>query len=440
MRQPTAYILSIGDELLFGHTVDTNAARLAERCTLLGWRIAGQKTVGDVTPDIVAAFREAAEKADFVIATGGLGPTPDDRTRSALAEAMGVGLWEDPEAIREIADRFARFGRPMADINRVQALIPEGAERIVNPNGTAPGIQGRLGNARVFCMPGVPREMRTMFEDSIAPLMEGAPGATSEVMRRLHMCGRGESDIGLALRDIMGEKSNPEVGTTVAESIVSVRIYARGETRAEAEHIADSAEAKIRAVLGDDIFGADGETLPECAVKLLKEREAHLVTAESCTGGMLASMLVDVPGVSDVFLEGLVTYSNDAKKARLRVPAATLDAHGAVSRETAAAMAENLLRFGEYPGAKRMFSLATTGVAGPGGGTPEKPAGTVWIACAALNADGTGSTRTMLYKTIAGRHGVRFRAANAALDLLRRTILGLPSAYEPEETFWKKGE
>ena len=438
MRQPTVYILSIGDELLFGHTVDTNSAWLAEQSTLLGWRIIGQKTVGDVTPDIIGAFLEAAAKADFVIVTGGLGPTQDDRTRSALAHAMGVGLWEDPDAIQEIADRFKRFGRPMADINKVQALIPVGAERIVNPNGTAPGIQAALGGARVFCMPGVPREMREMFKQTILPLMKGAPGATSEVMRRLHMCGRGESDIGLAIRDLMGEKSNPEVGTTVAESIITVRMYAKGETMAEAERLADETEGKIRAILDSDIYGVDGETLAGCVVGLLKEHDAKLVVAESCTGGMLSSLLVDVPGVSDVFLEGVVTYSNESKMKRLGVPGSVLAAHGAVSKETAAAMAENPLRHGDFSGT--MFSLATTGVAGPDGGTPEKPVGTVWIACSRLNPDGSGSTKTMLYKTITGRHGVRMRASNAALDLLRRTILGYPSSHNPEETFWKKGE
>lgn len=438
MRQPTVYILSIGDELLFGHTVDTNAAWLAEQSTLAGWRILGQRTVGDVTPDIVDAFLEASAKADFVIATGGLGPTPDDRTRSALARAMGAELREDPEAIREIEERFRSFGRPMAAVNRVQALIPAGAERIVNPHGTAPGIRGTLGTARVFCMPGVPREMREMFRDAILPLMKGAEGATSECMRRLHLCGRGEGEIGAALKDLMGEKSNPEVGTTVAESVVNVRIYAKGGTMAEAEALTGEAEAKIRSLLGQDIFGADGETLAGCVVNLLKERHARLVVAESCTGGMLSSMLVDVPGVSEVFLEGLVTYANESKARRLGVPEATLAAHGAVSAETARAMAENPLRYGDREGP--LFSLATTGVAGPDGGTPEKPAGTVWIACSRLNADGTGATRTMLFKTAADRRGVRLRAANAALDLLRRGILGHPGAYNPVETLWKKGE
>ena len=437
MRQPTVYLLSCGDELLFGHTVDTNSAWLAEQGSLLGWRIVGHRTVGDVTPDIIAAFLDAAGKADFVILTGGLGPTQDDRTRQALAHAMGVGLCEDPDALREIQEMFKRFNRPMADANRVQALIPEGAERIVNPNGTAPGIQATLYGARVFCMPGVPREMREMFKQTIRPLMEGAEGAECEVMRRLHLCGRGESDIGTAIRHLMGERSNPEVGTAVAECIITVRMYAKGDTMDEARQIADKAEADIRSVLGNDVYGVDGQTLAASVIELLKEQNAKIVVAESCTGGMLSSLLVDVPGVSDVFLEGIVSYSNEAKTDRLGVDPEIIAKHGAVSRETAAAMAENPLRSGKRKGP--IYSLATTGVAGPDGGTPEKPVGTVWLACSRLDANGDGITRTMLYNTVTSRHGVRLRAANTVLDLLRRTIKGYPSNYAVEETTWKLG-
>ncbi len=289
MRQPTVYLLSCGDELLFGHTVDTNSAWLAEQCTLLGWRILGHRTVGDVTPDIVDAFRQAAARADVVIVTGGLGPTEDDRTRNALASALGVGLREDPEAVREIAAMFRRFNRPMGDINKTQALIPEGAERIVNVCGTAPGIQARLGAARVFCMPGVPKEMKAMFETAVRPALDGAPGAAARVMRRLHLCGRGESDIGETLQHLMAERSNPEIGTTVAESIVTVRMYAGGETREEAASVADAAEREIRQAFAHDIFGVDGETLPQCVHTLLADRGAKLITAESCTASTASS-------------------------------------------------------------------------------------------------------------------------------------------------------
>jgi nicotinamide-nucleotide amidase len=436
MKQPTVYLLSCGDELLFGHTVDTNSAWLAEQCTLLGWRIVGHRTIGDVTPDIIAAFLSAAARADAVIVTGGLGPTQDDRTRQALAHAMGVELREDPEALKEIAAMFARFNRPMADVNKVQALIPAGAERIVNPNGTAPGIQATLEGARIFCMPGVPREMREMFKQTIVPYLKSAEGRAYEVMRRLHLCGKGESDIGVAIRHLMGERSNPEVGTAVAETIITVRLYGKGDTMGEAEEAVRRAEADIRGELGNEIFGVDGETLASAVTGLLKEQGAKLVVAESCTGGMLSSLLVDVPGVSEVFLEGIVTYFNESKIARLGVDPETIATYGAVSRETAVAMAELPLRRGAHAGP--IYSLSTTGVAGPDGGTPEKPVGTVWIACAFMDAHGNGRTRALRYNTVTDRRGVRTRAANNALDLLRRTIKGYPSNYETTETTWKR--
>ncbi len=436
--QPTVYLLSCGDELLFGHTVDTNSAWLAEQCTSLGWRILGHRTVGDVTPDIISAFLYAASLADVVILTGGLGPTQDDRTRHALAHALGTDLVEDPDALAEIEAIFKRFNRPMGTVNQVQALIPRTAQRIVNPNGTAPGIQANLYNAKIFCMPGVPREMREMFKQTIKPYMRKAEGASYEVMRRLHLCGRGESDIGAALKHLMGERSNPEVGTAVAESIITVRMYAKGDSLEDATRVADRAEADIRALLGNDVFGTEGQTMGEAVVGLLKERKAYLITAESCTGGMVSSMIVDVAGASDVFLEGIVSYSNASKMRRLGVPAATLEQFGAVSRETAAAMAELPLRSGEFPGFP-VYSVSTTGVAGPDGGTPEKPVGLVWIACSRLEADGSGITRTMRYNTLTDRNGVRMRASYAALDLLRRTMLEYPSEYKVETTRWKKG-
>lgn len=435
MRQPTVYLLSCGDELLFGHTVDTNAAWLADQCTLLGWRVVGHRTVGDVTQDIIGAFLEASAKADVIIHTGGLGPTQDDRTRSALAHAMGVELYLDPDALKEIEAVFRRYNRPMSEANHIQAMLPVGTARIVNPGGTAPGIQGRLGNAKVYCLPGVPREMRDMFEATIRPAMEGAEGAENEVLRKLHLCGRGESDIAKAIDHLMGERANPEVGTTVVDSIITVRIYAKGETIAEARQTAAGAEAEIRNVLETDIFGVDGETLAEAVFTLLQGRGAKIITAESCTGGMLSSMLVDVAGISEVFLEGIVSYSNEAKTRRLGVDADLIARHGAVSREVAAAMAENPLRNGEFQGP--VYSLSTTGVAGPDGGTPEKPVGTVWIACSYLAPDGYGFTRTMLYNTVSDRHGIRRRAAYAALDLLRRTMLGYRSNHAVEETTWR---
>ncbi len=436
MTQPTVYILSCGDELLFGHTVDTNAAWLAQECSVLGYRVVGQRTVGDVTPDIVSAFKEAAAKADVVILTGGLGPTADDRTRHALAEALGVPLEENPEAVKEIERIFQRYNRCMGDINRVQALIPKGAARIFNPHGTAPGIHAKLDGAEVFVMPGVPREMREMFTETVMPELQKRASDEFETLRRLHLTGTGESVIGDAIRHLMGEKSNPEVGTAVAEGIITVRIYAKGSSKAEADALAAKTEADIRSVLGDHVFAADGETLQQVVVQALRENNAILSLAESCTGGMIAEHIVDVPGSSDVFVEGIVSYSNAAKINRLGVPVEIIEKYGAVSRETVIAMAEGVLRKGGFT-QRPAYSLAVTGVAGPDGGTPEKPVGMVWIACASIDKDGNGTTRAMLYNTVADRYGVRLRSTHAALDLLRRVLNGIGNTREVEETTWK---
>ncbi|MDR0362266.1 MAG: competence/damage-inducible protein A [Planctomycetota bacterium] len=438
MTQPAAFILSCGDELLFGHTIDTNAAWLAGECTGLGWRVVGHVTVGDVLQDIVAALREASRTADVVIMTGGLGPTEDDRTRYAIAEALGVHLAEDSDAIREIEAVFRRCRRPMRDVNRVQALIPEGAVRIANPNGTAPGIRAVLGNATIYAMPGVPREMREMFQRTVKPEMQGKNGDRREVLRRLRLFGMGESEISEAIRHLMHERDNPEVGTTVAEGVITVRIYARGDTIGGATAIADSAEREIRRILGDTVFGTDGETPASAAVKLLKEKHAFLCTAESCTGGMIAANVVDVPGASAVFMEGTVTYSNESKIAKLGVDPAIIGRFGAVSRETVVAMAEGALKNAGFA-SRPAYSLAVTGIAGPDGGTPEKPAGTIWIGCASLDEKGSGATRTMLANVVADRCGVRLYASHAALDLLRRTIAGLPFAKPVETTEWRVG-
>lgn len=411
-----AFILSLGNELVLGHTVDTNSNWLCRELAALGWDVIGVATFGDRTADIARAFGEAAARADAVLATGGLGPTEDDRTRHALAEALGEKLTEHPELVEQIAARFRRIGRPMTPINRVQAQLPESASGLANPCGTAPGIRCRLGGAEVFCMPGVPGEMREMFRVHVAPWLEERAAGAARETRLLHAFGVGESVLGEQIRRFMVEGANPEVGTAVSEGVVTVRVSALAESRERVRGLVEPVAAEIASLLGADIFGRDGETLAEAAVKLLLERQATLALAESCTGGLIASMLVDVPGVSGALLESCVTYSNEAKAKRLGVPPALLEQHGAVSAEVARAMAE-----GSRISSGADYALAATGVAGPGGGTPEKPVGTVWIAL----ADQAGSCYTC--RTFASdRRGNRLRAAQTALDLLRRRIAGAP--------------
>ncbi|MDR3211717.1 MAG: CinA family nicotinamide mononucleotide deamidase-related protein [Planctomycetota bacterium] len=435
MQQPSVFIISCGDELLFGHTVDTNAAWLANQCTLLGWRVVGKRTIGDVTPEIVAAFREGAEKAQVVLLTGGLGPTEDDRSRHALAEALDVPLEEDAVAMAEIEAVFRRFGHPMGKINRVQALVPRGAERLPNHQGTAPGLHAHLGQADIFVMPGVPREMREMFTETVRPKLLERPAPVRVVLRRLYLLGRGESDIGEALKDLMTEGANPEVGTAVAEGIVTVRLYARGKDLKAAEALAKKTEAKIRTRLGADIFGADQESLPQALVSALRQKKACLVLAESCTGGMLSSFLVDVPGASEVFKEGIVSYSNQAKTNRLLVDPGLIEHRGAVSEEVVVAMAEGAILTSHYP-ERPLYSLAVTGIAGPEGGSPEKPVGTVWLACSRLDQNNQGLTRSLAIHSVAERQGVRLRSCHAAFDLLRRTLLDLPLSRPSREKSW----
>ena len=432
MRQPLVYLLSCGDELLFGHTVDTNSAWLADHATRLGWRVIGHRTVGDVTPDIVQAILEAAEKTDVILFSGGLGPTEDDRTRQALAAAMDVELEEKPELVEAIRARFKAFGREMRPVNRVQAQIPQGALAIPNNNGTAPGIHARIGRAEIFVMPGVPKEMRQMFKEYVQPVMEKTPTNGCEVLRRLHLLGLGESDIGDALKEFMREKNNPEVGTAVADAIVTVRMYGRGKDRSEAEKIIYETETVIRHRLGEHIFAADQETIADTVVKLLREKQAGLAVAESCTGGLLANMIVEVPGASEVFYEAIVAYANVSKTRHLGVADKLIEQHGAVSKEVAIAMAEgaanNLLNYTDRP----VYSLATTGIAGPGGGTAEKPVGTVWIACSLPGEGKTRKTLAFRQRILSDRQGIRLRAANYALDFLRRSLLNIPYPWDVE--------
>jgi len=422
MTSPRAAILSIGDELLLGLTVDTNAAWLCRQAGELGWTVTGIRTVGDVTADIVAALQAAVRGAELVLVTGGLGPTEDDRTREALARALGVPLEEREELVRQIEERFRQIQRPMRPVNRVQAQVPRGAQGIRKTCGTAPGIAAELGQARVFVMPGVPREMRVMFTDAIRPEIQLPATARVRRMREIHLFGIGESNVGEAIRDWMRESRNPTVGTTVHEGTITVRALAEGATAAEADALLAAVEADVRARLGEHVFGCDETTLAGAVVARLTARQETLALAESCTGGMIAAAVVDVPGASAVLREGVVAYANDAKTRRLDVPAAVLAAHGAVSPEVACAMAR-----GARATSGATYALATTGIAGPTGGTKEKPVGTVCLALA------TPSRVCYTTRRFAGdRYDNRVRATHVALDLLRRELAGLPQAGDVE--------
>lgn len=410
-----AQIISIGTELAIGQTVDTNAAWLAQQLAAHGVVTHRHVTISDDVEPIRIALSEAAEQSDLLLVTGGLGPTPDDVTREALAAAMDVELVFDQGCYDKIADYFHRRKREMHPENRHQAMIPRGAKPIRNAWGTAPGIHAVIGLADVYVMPGVPREMKAMFEQFVLPgIIEAGEGAVI-VQRTLHSFGMAEAEIGEKIADLMQRGRNPAVGTSASDLIISIRINAEGDSHDAASKLAEADEAEIRARLGTYLFGGGDDTLAHAVARLLTEKKMTVSTAESCTGGLIAKRLTDVSGSSGYFLEGFVTYSNDAKHRLLGVPKDLIERHGAVSREVAEAMAA-----GCRAKSKTDFAIAVTGIAGPTGETEDKPIGLVFLALA--SKDGV-TVKEARFGNILTREEVRDRAAKAALNMLRIRLI-----------------
>ncbi|MBN1344147.1 MAG: competence/damage-inducible protein A [Phycisphaerae bacterium] len=411
-----AIIISIGDELLLGRTVDTNSAWLSQQLAGLGATILAHVTVGDDQAETRDAIDQAARRADWVLVSGGLGPTPDDLTREALAEALGAPLELREEFVEQIAGFFRRFGKEMPERNKVQAMFPIGSTAIENTCGTAPGVQARLHDAEVFVMPGVPREMKIMFERDAVPQLSARSGGKVILTETLWTFGQGESTVAARIADLMERGRNPAVGTTAYDAKIGVRIFSGGNTRAEAERLLEATADEIRARLGALVYGRGEETLADAVGVLLRERGQTVATAESCTGGLIAKTLTDVSGSSAYFLSGVVTYSNAAKTALLGVPADLIAEHGAVSSEVAEAMV-----IGCRGRAGADWALATTGIAGPTGGTAEKPVGLVYV-----GLDGPDGCQVREYRLgeHLGRDDVRSRSRWAALSLLRLCLLG----------------
>src|SRR5215210_7577049 len=415
----SAEIVTIGTEILLGDLVDTNSAYLGGRLAALGVSIYRHTTVGDNTERITAALREAASRADLVITTGGLGPTSDDLTNQCLGESAGREMVESSEARRHVDEMFRRFGREPTPLNYKQALFPEGSKLIPNPVGTAMGAMLELDGALVATFPGVPGEMRTMFEDTLEPLIrERSEGAI--VSRTLWFTGIGESALAEQVQDLL-DASDPTVAPLAGQGKVRLRITTRANTREEAEKKINPVAEEILARLGDYYFGEDDETLESALGRLLTERGATLALAESCTGGLLAKRLTDRGGSSAFFIEGLVTYSNESKARLLGVPEALLVEHGAVSEPVAGAMAEGVRKV-----AGTDYGLSVTGVAGPDGGSEEKPVGLVFVGIS--DAEGTEVERLDLSAWRRSREAIRERSANRAFDILRHRILGQDEA------------
>jgi nicotinamide-nucleotide amidase len=422
-----AIILSVGDELVLGQTVDTNSAWLSQQLAALGCAVAAHITVADEQRAIEDVMRESVGRCDYLIVSGGIGPTEDDLTRQALAAVMNVPLEMNDGWLKQLDEYFVKRGRPMPEANKIQAMIPRGATLIWNTCGTAAGIDavymtGDLKNScRVFVMPGVPKEMKAMFERDVRPHIEKESSGAVILSRTLHTFGLGESAIAEKLGEMMMRAKNPSVGTTVSQGIVSLRINSRFDSRERAQRELDRVEQECRERLGDLIFGADDETLAMAIAASLAPSRKTIATAESCTGGLLAKMLTDVPGSSEYFQTGFVTYSNRSKYDRLGVSMEIININGAVSEPVVQAMAKNARRL-----AKSDFALAISGIAGPSGGSDQKPVGTVCIALA-VDQNSTPVARTFLFP--GDRECVRDRAAKMALTMLRYHLLGKPMPF-----------
>ena len=414
-KKPLAEIVAVGEELLRGDVVDANSPEIESLLLEAGVSTRRVTLVGDDVNDVAALLNEASKRSDMVVVAGGLGPTEDDVTREAAARAAGVDLEEDPGALESIAAWFGKTGRPMREDNKRQALLPRGARILANGKGTAPGFRMPLGRACLFALPGVPAEMRAMMKKSVVPsLGELFPTCRSIARRSIHLAGVPESSANSRIRELMTGK-DPRVGLTVRDTVVTVTITSSSK---DAEALVEKAARRVRDEFGDRVFGEGGDTtLPSAVARILIDRSISLATAESCTGGLVGALLTGVAGVSAVYKEGITAYSVEAKIKTLGVDAAVIEKHGQVSTETAAAMAEGAARR-----AACRAAIGITGIAGPGGGTEEKPVGLV---CIAAHFDGTTVVRELRFA--GDREMVRVRSALSSLDLLRRLILGVTS-------------
>ena len=405
-----AVIICVGNELLNGQTVDTNSNWLAGRLLTASIPVVYTCTVGDIVEDIKSAIKYAAVKADIILITGGLGPTDDDLTRNGIAEFLAVGLEYHCEIEEKIKKFFAGLNRPMVEKNKIQAYLPAGTSEIENDLGTAPGIFYEDNKKVIASFPGVPSEMKQMFDKSILPRIKKIVQGDFIVVRKVRCIGAGESAIAEMLGDLMSRDRNPQINCTVDCGIITLYIVARTKDGSEAEALAAQDVQRLCGILGKLVYGLDEQTLPQVVGQKLLDMKKTLAVAESCTGGLIAKMITDVPGSSRYFLGGWVTYSNQSKVSQLGVKKELIEQAGAVSSEMAAAMAASAkLKAGAD------YTIAVTGIAGPQGGSEQKPVGLVYISIASpesIHAE----------KCLFGprdRGFIRQRAAQTALNLLR---------------------
>ena len=408
-----ACIIAVGSELLTPFRVDTNSLVITERLNAVGYDVRLKALVGDDVEEIAQVFSRALNWADLIVFTGGLGPTEDDLTRDAVARVLTLPMDENEAVVERIRARFARRGMTMPEINRRQAMVPRGATLLDNPNGTAPGLWLEHGRSSVLLLPGPPREMTPMLDlvigERLAPRSRGA----GLFRRVLKITGRAESDVDQHAQPIYARWTSQAIpiSTTILAVLGQIELHltARATDRAAAEAALEAAVGELRAALGDAVYSVDGRPLEAIVGDLLRSKTLTIAVAESCTGGLLASRLTDVPGSSDYVDRGAVCYSNRSKTDWLGVPAALIAEHGAVSEAVAEAMAA---RIRSLAGAN--VGVGLTGIAGPGGGTPQKPVGTVAIA---VKTDDDARVRT--FQFMGGRDLVKFQASQTALNMVR---------------------
>ena len=407
-------IVSIGEELLLGDIADTNAAWIAGQLASIGLPVDRVTVCGDSLEAIEEVLRPAVSRARLVVVTGGLGPTEDDLTRFGIAAVAGRPLVLCPDLVEHIRCIFQQFGRPMPPSNEVQAMMPDGADVIENPNGTAAGFTLRIGGCLVAVFPGVPGEMKPMVTDRLLPMLVRSMGRGNVLVARyLHVFGLGESSVNEQIADLMAPRDDSAVGLMVSDGVITVRITAFGGED-EARRLLDVRSGELRARLGAAVFGCDGQTLQEVVGQALIAAGVTIALAESCTAGLISSRLGEVTGISASLLSALVTYDNAEKSRLLNVEERLIKEHGAVSPEVAAAMA-----VGARAGARADMALSVTGIAGPTGGSAEKPVGLVYFGLA--DAGGVHVERRIFR---GGRNQIRDRAAKTALNLLRLYLAG----------------
>jgi len=411
-----AELLAIGSELLGPLRTETNTLWLTERLLDTGIEVSARATLADDLGLLESAFRGALSRADVVVATGGLGPTADDLTREAAAAATGRRLRRDPALLEALRARFARYGRAMSATNEKQADVIDGAEALRNARGTAPGQVLQLDGRVLVLLPGPPGEMKPMFDEQVLPRLRARAGPTRVVRRRvLRIAAMPESEVDQIAAPVYSRYD--DVTTTIlgAAGQIELHLVAQGDGVEDAEGRIERLATALRQALPGRIFSEDGRELPHVVVDLLRERGLTLALAESCTGGLLSARLTDVPGASAVLERGFVTYANRAKVEEIGVDPSILDKTGAVSEETAAAMAAGAMKAAGVD-----VGVGITGIAGPDGGTPEKPVGLVFVA-----TSGAAGTRVRRSLFPGGRERVRYQATQVALEMLRRGLLGL---------------